>query len=180
MKLVADRANLTSGAIYHHFGSKEELYSAIGESAARRMSSAYDDMSELPAEERIKGFLGFMLDDAPKNLEEHRLGVTSVADAEQYDVVHEIRDQWQVNLQRTYRMIAAPNANGHEPLADDEREAVALMELVSLGFSFLAIGNDGIDKVGDAVKAFVRLLDGEPLLRRALPGEPAKKTRQRG
>lgn len=176
MKLVAEHANLTSGAIYHHFGSKEELYSAIGESAGRRLYSAFDDMSELPAEERIKGFLNFMVDDAVHNLEEHRLGVTSVADAEQWAVVQDIRAQWQVNLQRTYRLIAAPTADGDSELAGDEREAVALMELVSLGLSFLAIGTDGNRKVADAVNAFVRLLDGGPLLRREAGGARAGKT----
>jgi AcrR family transcriptional regulator len=161
IKAVAARANVTPGAIYHYFESKDELYREVGESEIGSIAAALKGLSELSLHERLDRFLSFWVRHATENVELHRLGVTSVADAEQHGVVSDIREQWQRELRELYRQIADPTAP-EGPLDQETRELAAMVEMVSLGLTLIVIGTDGPRKARDAARLLTSVLARSP------------------
>ena len=68
MQNIVDALGMSKGAIFHHFGSKEEIFTAVidrqSKDAERQMSEWIEGMGEIPAREKITRLLEMILDDA--------------------------------------------------------------------------------------------------------------------
>jgi len=60
---VAEAVGLTQPALYHHFGTKEELYAAVAMAELVRMRAGLERIArrEAPTEERLRGAARFLL-----------------------------------------------------------------------------------------------------------------------
>ncbi|SER38245.1 TetR/AcrR family transcriptional regulator, partial [Arthrobacter sp. OV608] len=112
LKEIATLAGVTTGAIFHYFGSKAGLYRAAGALGIQRMvdRSAYsialaNVRGEGKQRERVKAHfqsIGATVDDLVDN---HWMGLRVQVDAELYPALVEMRDEWADALEQHYRSV---------------------------------------------------------------------------
>jgi AcrR family transcriptional regulator len=64
---IADEAEISMGALYHHFSGKEELFRAIVEDHVRRELIEYEPQPAASAREAIEHFVTFMIEHLRKD-----------------------------------------------------------------------------------------------------------------
>ncbi len=133
LKELASEAGVTTGAIYHYFGSKDELYREVGiyglqqtlSGTQRRLSQTLGEESQ---RERVQGFfetLSIMVDEYEDNF---WMGVTLELDAAGYPAVAEAREYWARQTERVFQVAVAT-----EPDPDDagwDRDPLLVLVLV--------------------------------------------------
>jgi TetR/AcrR family acrAB operon transcriptional repressor len=78
---IAGEAEISMGALYHHFASKEELFRAIMEDHVRRELMEYEPQPAASAREAIEHFVAYMIDHLRKDHDSRGLGMELWAQA---------------------------------------------------------------------------------------------------
>jgi AcrR family transcriptional regulator len=161
---VAAEAGLSTGPMYHHFGSKPALYRAVGLHALEHMTQLHDTLAQPGADrsrrERVRASLARLADALHHREEYIWLGVQMEHDAVGHAPVAELRADWADDLERVFRLAA-----GTEPDLDEdglERDpTVVLMLALSYGQARAVVRN-GPDVLPPAARGLDRLLADPP------------------
>lgn len=164
---IADRAKVAKGLLFHHFGSKEELFYAVADDVIANL---------VPAFEKV-------LDDAPRDLFARVLAWTEVKltlmkeDPRRLrfflvaltDAPEEVRDEAKVRMERSMRALLPRFMDG----IDDDRlragvsraEALEAIFLLSSGFERMIVPllslkrGDALEVVGHTLVKAKRMLE---------------------
>lgn len=168
LKEIATLAGVTSGAIFHYFGSKAGLYRAAGALGIQRMvdRSAFSALADVRGVGSQRGrvkehfqSIGATVEDLVDN---HWMGLRVQIDAELYPALVEMRDEWADALEQHYHSVTG----GREPTSGSGEKAPAqeplpvLLDVLTLGTSWYTVRH-GTDAVKSALLGLERLIGGE-------------------
>lgn len=183
LKEIATLAGVTTGAIFHHFGSKAGLYRAAGALGIQRMvdrssySIAIANVRGVGSERvRVKEHfqsIGATVEDLVHN---HWMGLRVQVDAELYPALVQMRDEWADALEQHYHSVTEGGqpASGSGEKAPAQEPLPVLLDVLTLGTSWYTVRH-GTDAVKSALLGLERLIDGEKF---PPPDTPAVKGRQ--
>jgi AcrR family transcriptional regulator len=162
-KAIAGDAGLTSGTIYHYFGSKQALYAAVAEDSWRTLIEPVEDLlaSDAPAQAKLVAVIQHSLE--LRRADPHRSAFAAAGPLEASrhpELVPAVRTFSQ-RLRELYRALAEEGvARGEMNPAVSAAEVAEMLMAVSNGFaSFATTAPRAADEA--AVKTFVLLLEGQ-------------------
>ncbi|MBK8293627.1 MAG: TetR/AcrR family transcriptional regulator [Solirubrobacterales bacterium] len=120
---ISKEVGVTPGLVNHYFGTKKELYLAVIEQSARRLSKTVrTDLDGLPVEERVRLNTGAYLDSIKRDAEDWTLlfGARAQRDPEVLRHVEAVRAE-------TAERMARNQTGGREP-SDELRLAMRLFQ----------------------------------------------------
>lgn len=169
LKEIATLTGVTTGAIFHYFGSKAGLYRAAGALGIQRMvdRSAYlialaNVRGEGSQRERVKTHfqsIGATVEDLVDN---HWMGLRVQVDAELYPALVEMREEWAGALEQHYRSVTGgvESSSGSGEGAPEQEPLPVLLDVLTLGTSWFTVRH-GTDAVKSALLGLERLIDGQ-------------------
>jgi AcrR family transcriptional regulator len=141
---ILDRAGLSTRAFYRHFASKDELFLAMLRQEADALTDRLDRIAdELPGDPRkqLEAWIEMMF--ALAREPERRQHLT-VIDSDEVRVAkgyRETRERLHADRERSLaRILKRGRDDGSFPLADPERDAVAISAVVSRELAISAVG----------------------------------------
>ena len=167
LKEIAASAGVTTGAVYHYFDSKAELYRAAGDLGTRRMVSSFANslsMSGIRVEpsqrQRVKTYLRAIGSHTEDLLDNHRIGVSVHVDAERHPELLESRDEWASQLESHYRLVAGGGSalSPHDAVDEELEQLAVLLNVLTLGASWLTVRH-GTGAMEPARLGLDRLID---------------------
>jgi AcrR family transcriptional regulator len=176
VKSVATGAGVTTGAVYHYFGSKAEMYSNIGTDVVGGILGAYEALlATLPAElnqrERIDALFQTNEEQLSANSDQARNGIAVELDAARYEVAAAARDKWARELNEVYRLATGEPIDTRDGDWWDFTKSTLLVEILILGIAryVLLHGTDDLGVVTRGVRRliFANLETAEPSARRS-------------
>ena len=160
-KYVSSRANITTGAIYHYFDSKLEIYAAVHDDLQERVYRRFEDAVE--SEDTFVGKLHAVLDTSHQlNLEDPSVAQflgAARTDARRHPEVAEAIGTFGPIRDGFYRRMIDRGVETGEIAAGDEDGMLALLATVLIGLTD-ALSHDA-DRQRIAIDALKELFDGE-------------------
>jgi AcrR family transcriptional regulator len=136
VKDIASDAGVTTGAIYHYFGSKPGLYREVGDRALENLLRASRTMTppdfDQSQRERVEVLFETLSAQVYEHEDDHRMGVTLEIDALRHAVVAETRDEWAHHMEDVFHRAAMTELD----LDDEGWDRDPLLVLISV----LALG----------------------------------------
>ena len=162
-KDIANEAGITTGAIYHYFDSKPELFAAIARETDDEIVTAFADAAA--AEPDVVAKITAVLREAIR-LHQHDRSLAAFASTAQLEIqrhpdVGAILANEPVRALRFFRGLVDDAIASGELAADVPRAAAANMLIAStMGLAQFAALVDDVKVHRDATKAFMRLIEG--------------------
>jgi AcrR family transcriptional regulator len=164
MKDIAAAADMTAGALYHHFSSKQELFAAA---FRRHLETAFDALEKAVSKGgSFTELVTLVLDAAAElyNIDRVLAAFTGVANIE-LQRHPELREVVGDDARAVYRfferMLAA---TPDEMSADDLEGLVSMFVAMFSGFSMFGVGPRGAAAQQAGIKAFRQVLTGTLLV----------------
>jgi AcrR family transcriptional regulator len=164
MKDIASAADMTAGALYHHFTSKQDLFAAVFH---RHQETAFDALEKAVA----KGgsfieLITLVLDAAAElhTVDRSLAGFTGVATIE-LQRHPELREVVGDDARAVYRFFERMLAATPDKVSPDDLEGLVNMFVAMFsGFSMFGAGPRGVAAQRGAIEAFKRALAGKLLV----------------
>ncbi len=160
VKDLAADAGVTTGSIYHHFGSKAGLYKEVGVRGLertfdtyRQLFSAFGEMSQL---DRVRGLLETLSMTVYEHEDDYWMGVTLELDAARYPAVAETRDYWARHTERVFRLAVATEPDLDE--AGWDRAPLLVLVLVLMLGGVCGVVRNGPGFLPVAIRGLQRFL----------------------
>jgi AcrR family transcriptional regulator len=154
IKDIAADAGVTSGAVYHYFSSKPELYRQAGALTFRRVTEAYARImstSEGQSQRaRVEALFEAISAMVYEHQDHHWLGISSNMDSARYPQVAETRDEWARELEELYRRVAEVPAQPDDA-GWDRDPLIVMMGVLALGSGCVVV-RDGPEALRAAVE----------------------------
>ena len=167
LKEIATLAGVTTGAIFHYFGSKTGLYRMAGALGIQRMvdRSAYsialaDIRGKGSQRERVKAHFQSIAATVEDLVDNHWMGLRVQVDAELYPALVEMRDEWADALEQHYRSVTGGGepSSGSGEGAPVQEPLPVLLDVLTLGTSWFTVRH-GTDAAKSALLGLERLID---------------------
>ncbi len=158
---LAERADLTAGAIYHHFGTKSELYLAVHEAAVGLVTDRFAAAVEGPS--TLRGKIHAVLDEAHDlNVEDPTLAQfmgSFRVDAQRDPELAAALEGTETSTHQLVESIVDVGLATGELRADERVEMMALLRVFLVGLTD-AVSSDRLQH-RHAVNAMKKLVDGQ-------------------
>lgn len=160
MKDIASAADMTAGALYHHFTSKQQLFVEVYHQHQASAFEQFDEAVAGPA--RLVDRLSRLLDKAADlHANDPRLAAFTAVATIELQRHPELRELVRVDARTVYRFFERLVSAHPDEVADADREPMINM-LVAMftGFSIFGAGSRNATAHRDAIEAFKRALAG--------------------
>lgn len=162
-KTIADACGLTTAAVYHYFGTKTGLYTAVSAHVYPPMLTAFE--ARIEAVQGFRAQLKAILD-VSVELNQQRRSLAGFVmggpvEARRHPELRPTVDHHFAQIEALIRKLVDDGKAAGELLASADSEHVVVMVLSVLhGFAHLAYSDDSSDHHTPAVRTFEMLLDG--------------------
>ena len=162
---IAEEAGITTGAIYHYFASKLDLYLAVFEDADQRILERYDAVVGDPAlafDERLAALL-----ETSSQLNREDGTLASFLAMASFEALRnpDLRPSYQAHDKKMVQFFEAlvdqGVAEGAIDAAADRREVLDAVRVLTLGLTWYAVRTQDPEAHRRATHATVRLLRGQ-------------------
>ncbi len=164
IKDIAADAGVTSGAVYHYFPSKRELYRQAGALTFGRVTEAYARIMSTSAGQSQRARVEALFETISAMVYEHQdhhwLGLSSNLDSARYPQVAETRDEWSRELEELYRRVADVPAQPDDA-GWDRDPLIVMMGVLALGSGCVVV-RDGPEALRGALEGLQSLF-AEPV-----------------
>ena len=162
---IADQAEITTGAIYHYYDSKQQLFAAVADEVNRRVVSEFTDaivgVETFP--EQITAILERAMELHRKDRSMAVFSSTFPLELRRHpEVTGSIQREILLRPQKFFRAIVKKAHDRGELRREVDVEAVVTMiASATIGFAYLGAIIDDFDAFSAAIRAFERLVDGD-------------------
>lgn len=161
---IADEAQISMGALYHHFASKEELFRAILEEHVRRDVMDYQPQPASSGREAIEHFVAYMIEHLRRDPELNGLQMELWAQAMREDWAREAcAASFRTFRELIARLLAIAQQAGVARTGLDVESSATLVEAIFLGMAIqwaVAPNEDDLDRIAatwsDMLERFIQ------------------------